>query len=89
VVTSPSTITRDVRISAVDMFVDSTLRYGREVQMTVTEDRKIRMEVRVPHTWKSVMLAIQRFYSKTVNEEILLVSTRSRVSWKLSCTVLK
>jgi hypothetical protein len=32
---------RDVRISAVDMFVDSTLRYGIEVQMTVTEDRKI------------------------------------------------
>jgi hypothetical protein len=32
---------RDVRISAVDMFVDSTLRYGSEVQMTVTEDRKI------------------------------------------------
>jgi hypothetical protein len=31
----------DVRISAVDMFVDSTLRYGNEVQMTVTEDRKI------------------------------------------------
>jgi cold shock CspA family protein len=31
----------DVRISAVDMFVDSTLRYGSEVQMTVTEDRKI------------------------------------------------
>jgi cold shock CspA family protein len=31
----------DVRISAVDMFVDSTLRYGIEVQMTVTEDRKI------------------------------------------------
>ena len=32
---------RDVRISAVDMFVNSTLRYGNEVQMTVTEDRKI------------------------------------------------
>ena len=32
---------RDVRISAVDRFVDSTLRYGIEVQMTVTEDRKI------------------------------------------------
>jgi hypothetical protein len=32
---------RDVRISTVDMFVDSTLRYGIEVQMTVTEDRKI------------------------------------------------
>ena len=31
----------DVRISAADMFVDSTLRYGNEVQMTVTEDRKI------------------------------------------------
>jgi hypothetical protein len=31
----------DVRISAVDMFVNSTLRYGNEVQMTVTEDRKI------------------------------------------------
>ncbi len=31
----------DVRISAVDMFVDSTLRYGNEAQMTVTEDRKI------------------------------------------------
>ena len=31
----------EVRISAVDMFVDSTLRYGNEVQMTVTEDRKI------------------------------------------------
>ena len=31
----------DVRISAVDMFADSTLRYGIEVQMTVTEDRKI------------------------------------------------
>ena len=30
-----------VRISAADMFVDSTLRYGNEVQMTVTEDRKI------------------------------------------------
>jgi hypothetical protein len=29
------------RISAADMFVDSTLRYGNEVQMTVTEDRKI------------------------------------------------
>ena len=40
-VTFPSTITMDVRISAVDMFVDSTLRYGNEVQMTVTEDRKI------------------------------------------------
>jgi hypothetical protein len=31
----------DVRISAADMFVDSMLRYGNEVQMTVTEDRKI------------------------------------------------
>ena len=31
----------EVRISAVDMFVDSTLRYGNEAQMTVTEDRKI------------------------------------------------
>jgi hypothetical protein len=31
----------EVRISAADMFVDSTLRYGNEVQMTVTEDRKI------------------------------------------------
>jgi hypothetical protein len=31
----------EVRISAADMFVDSTLRYGSEVQMTVTEDRKI------------------------------------------------
>jgi hypothetical protein len=31
----------DVRISAADMFVDSTLCYGNEVQMTVTEDRKI------------------------------------------------
>ena len=30
-----------VRISAADRFVDSTLRYGNEVQMTVTEDRKI------------------------------------------------